>query len=206
MSERLPCSTTCPAYMTTTRSATSAMTPRSWVMSRTPTPSSFPQRPYLGQDLGLRRHVEGGGGLVGDEDFGRTRKRHGDHDTLAHPAGELVRVRPGPVFRPGYADPVQEVDGPVHCRSSALVLVRPYLLDDLVADPLHRVERRHRVLEDHGYPAAADALELTFRRRHEVKVAEHGTARKTGIGATGEAHERHSCNRLAGTGLADDPE
>ena len=37
-------STTCPAYMTATRSAVSATTPRSWVMSRTAMPSSACRR------------------------------------------------------------------------------------------------------------------------------------------------------------------
>ena len=45
------------------------------------------------QDLGLDRHVERGGGLVGDQDVGAVGQRHGDHHPLALAAGELVRDR-----------------------------------------------------------------------------------------------------------------
>jgi hypothetical protein len=44
------------------------------------------------QDLRLHRHVEGGGGLVGDEEIGLVGKRHGDHHALALAAGELMRI------------------------------------------------------------------------------------------------------------------
>ena len=47
-----------------------------------------------GDDLLLDRHVEGGRRLVGDEHLGAQGQRHGDDDTLAHPAGELVGIRP----------------------------------------------------------------------------------------------------------------
>ena len=44
------------------------------------------------QDLGLDGHVQGGGGLVGDQELRVVAESHGDHDTLAHTAGQLVRV------------------------------------------------------------------------------------------------------------------
>src|SRR5687767_10387469 len=44
------------------------------------------------QDLGLDRHVERRGRLVGDEEVGITGQRHGDHHALPHAAGELVRI------------------------------------------------------------------------------------------------------------------
>ena len=60
------------------------------------------------EDLGLDGDVEGGGGLVGDEDLGFVGDRHGDHRPLAHPAGVLVRVLVGPRCRVGDADHVQQ--------------------------------------------------------------------------------------------------
>ena len=38
-------------------------------------------------DLRLDGHIEGGGGLVGNEDVRLAGQSHGDHDTLAHAAG-----------------------------------------------------------------------------------------------------------------------
>jgi hypothetical protein len=51
----------------------------------------FERRKQL-QNLRLDRHVERRRGLVGDEELRLTGERHGDHDALAHAAGELVRV------------------------------------------------------------------------------------------------------------------
>jgi hypothetical protein len=43
------------------------------------------------EDLRLDGHVECRGRLVGDEQVRLVGERHGDHDALALPAGELVR-------------------------------------------------------------------------------------------------------------------
>ena len=43
-------------------------------------------------DLRLDRHVERRRRLVGDDQFRRAGERHGDHDALAHAAGELVGI------------------------------------------------------------------------------------------------------------------
>jgi hypothetical protein len=45
------------------------------------------------QDLALHDDVEGGRRLVHDDQLGVERERDGDDHALAHPAGELVRVR-----------------------------------------------------------------------------------------------------------------
>ena len=44
------------------------------------------------EDLRLRRHVERGRRLVGDQDLGVVDQRHRDHHALPHAARELVRV------------------------------------------------------------------------------------------------------------------
>ncbi len=81
-----------PAYMTMTRSARRAMTPRSWVMSAIAMPKSRRSCDQQLQDLRLHRHVERGGRLVGDQQFRAAEQRHGDHHALAHAAGEFVRI------------------------------------------------------------------------------------------------------------------
>ena len=61
------------------------------------------------EDLGLDRHVERGGGLVGDQQDRVAGKCHRDRGTLAHAAGELVRVLPGTPLGVGDADVGQAV-------------------------------------------------------------------------------------------------
>jgi hypothetical protein len=60
------------------------------------------------QDLRLHGHVEGGGGLVGDEEPGTAGQGHGDAHPLAHAAGELVRVLVEALRRLGDADRLEE--------------------------------------------------------------------------------------------------
>ena len=81
-----------------------------------------------------------------------------DHP-LALAAGELVRVgagrvAPGRAGRPGPAARRRAARG---LRRSGRGAVDQHRLGDLVADPHGRVERGHRLLEDHGDVAAADA-------------------------------------------------
>src|SRR3546814_6526191 len=44
------------------------------------------------QDLRLRRHVQRGGRLIGDQQGRLQSQRHRDHDALALAAGELMRI------------------------------------------------------------------------------------------------------------------
>ena len=81
-----------PAYITTTSSAISAITPRSCVMRMIAVPSLRAQRAHQLQDLRLDGDVERGGGLVGDQEPRVAGQRHRDHHALAHAARELVRI------------------------------------------------------------------------------------------------------------------
>jgi hypothetical protein len=95
-----PLSTTRPRYITTTRSHISATTPRSWVMSMIAMPARL-EVAHQVEDLRLGGHVQRGGRLVGDEQAGMARERHGDHGALAHAAAELERIGVYATFRGG---------------------------------------------------------------------------------------------------------
>jgi hypothetical protein len=55
------------------------------------------------EDLAAQRDVERGGGLVGQQQRGLARQRHGDHGALTLAAAELVRKAVGPSLRLGDA-------------------------------------------------------------------------------------------------------
>ena len=117
---------TAPAYMTCTLSATSATTPRSWVMRITAVPNSCCRRLDDRQDLGLHGDVERGGRLVGDQQLGVERHGHRDHGPLPHAAGELVRVVVHPAVRLRDADQLEQLDrpGPGLLLGHGLVVLR----------------------------------------------------------------------------------
>ena len=62
------------------------------------------------QDLRLRRHVERGRRLVGDQDLRVVDERHRDHHALAHAARELVRVVVDALVGARDLDLLQELD------------------------------------------------------------------------------------------------
>ena len=75
-------------------------------------------------------------------------------------------------------------------------------LSHLVADRHQRVEKGHRVLEDHGDGAAAIAHHLPLRKRQQILAVE--------LDPTGqpshpvESHQRAGRHRFPGPGLADE--
>jgi hypothetical protein len=85
-----------------------------------------------------------------------------------------------------------------------LRVVGPDLLDDLPPDPVHGVQRAHRILEDHRDLAAANPAEVRGRRGHQLAAIELGAALDPGIGAAGQAHQRQPGDGLPRAGFADD--
>ena len=62
------------------------------------------------EDLGLDRHVERRGGLVGDQHRRVAGEREGDHHALAHAARELERIVVHPLARARDPDLLQQLD------------------------------------------------------------------------------------------------
>ncbi len=195
-----------PAYITLTWSATSAITPRSWVIRITAIPSCVLEPLDQGQDLGLDRDVERRGGLVGDQELRVVDQRHRDHRPLAHPAGELVRVLVHAALRIGDPDQPQQLDRPPPGRLLGDVLVSEDRLEDLLADLVERVERGQGVLEDHRDLVAAHAAQLLGVELVQVLALEHDAAGDLGVRRPGQAEDGHVGDALAAARLADDAE
>ncbi len=84
-------------------------------------------------------------------------------------------------------------------------LVQEQGLADLPADRHHRIERGHRLLEDHGDLLAADQAHGGSVEPHEVHAVEaHRTAHDPARRIGDEAHERERRHALAAAGFADD--
>ena len=100
------------------------------------------------KDLRLDCHIERRGGLVGDQKFRPIGERHGDHDPLALPAGELVGIRVQTVL--GVADTHfgEQLDNPRAYGIAAQTLVQFDALTQLLFQRVQRVKRRHGLLED----------------------------------------------------------
>jgi hypothetical protein len=162
------------------------------------------QIPDEPQDLSLDRHVEGGRGLVGDEDLRLAGERQRDHRPLPHPARELMRILVGPPFGIRHAHQVEGFDRPPAGRPTGDLAMLHDALGDLFADGHHGIERGERFLEDHADPIAAPILQLRPRQIPQVgSLEQDGSAldrRRRGL----ESQQRQGRHRLAAAGFSDD--
>ncbi|CAB4633290.1 unannotated protein [freshwater metagenome] len=136
------------------------------------------------ENFRLNRHVESRRRLVGDEYLGVTRNRLGNHRTLALATGQLVRVRIESFERIGQFDEPEQFNGACLCRGSRefreMHLER---FDDLKPDRVHRVHRRHRLLEnDRDFTPTNGANPFGCRRERVFSAKENSSRCSTVCG------------------------
>ena len=168
------------------------------------------QLPEQLEDGMLDGDVEGGGGLVGNQDVGVAGQRHGDHDALFLAAADFVGIAAEDAFGPWQLHLVEEVEGAPACCVEVMLAMGTHHLDHLGAAPLHRVEAGHGLLEDHRDVAAADVAEALFVEVEQVDGMvlageEGGAAADGGIGGE-QPHQRQRADGFAAARLADDAE
>ena len=161
------------------------------------------------QYLRLDGHVQGRGRLIGDDDPGAARQGHGDHDALAHTAGQLVGEVLIHALAVGDAHHLQQLDGALLdlLLGAALVVVEGDDLVQLVADAEHRVQGGHGLLENHGDRVAPQVLHDLIRRfRHVVgliaQVQAYLALHHLALRPLQQLHQRQAGNGLTAAGLA----
>ena len=93
---------------------------------------------------------------------------------------------------------------------AVLALVQAHRLRDLLAHREHRVERGHRLLEDHRDLGAADRAHRRAVRLHEIEAGAVGAGEldpapgDAAAAVLDQAHDRQRGHRFAGARLADD--
>ena len=153
------------------------------------------------QDLALDGGVQGGGGLVGQQQFGAAGQSHGDHHPLAHAAGKLVGIVVIAAVRRGNAHIREEAFrlaagfGPAHAQ------VQAQGLGHLFAHAQHGIERGHGLLKDHAHATAPDTAQLFFRQTEQVFAAQQRPAAEHG-GFRREAQHGAGREAFAAAGLA----
>ncbi len=159
------------------------------------------------ENLCLDRHIQSGCRLVGDKQRWVAGKRHGDHHTLAHTAGELVRVVAHTLARIGDAYHVERRHGDLERLLLRLPLVPEDHLHHLVADFEDRVQRGHRLLEDHADLVAPQLAHLRQRELQQIGAVELDRARDDLAGRIGnQPHDRKRGHRFTGARFPHDAE
>src|SRR5256886_15944337 len=116
-----------------------------------------------------------------------------------------MRVVAHPVLRGGDAHALQHRDDPVACLLPGETVVGGHRLFDLETHTEHRVQRGHRVLEDHRDLVAAKLPDLLVRHLHDVLFAVQDLSTGDLPGFRNQPQEGKRRHRLAGAGLAHDP-
>ena len=149
------------------------------------------------EDLRLHRHVECGGRLVTDQQFGLHGKRPRDCDALALAAGKLVRITVDRIRR--QADLGKQREHRLAGVAVAMVdAERRDALGDDLADAQARVERSERVLEHHLHVPAHGAQPLPLET-DQFAATEADAARRR----HDQLEQRLADGRLAAARFAD---
>ena len=142
----------------------------SWVTKIIEEPISLLHLADHAQHILLHHDVEGGGRLVGDDEFrpadGGERNRH----ALAHPARELVRI--GVEHRGLQAEPLEMRLDPAEELGLGARHVAEGEVDEGVTHPAHRVEHVHRALHHVAQMLPADAGQGFLAQLEDVAVEE----------------------------------
>ncbi len=158
------------------------------------------------KDLRLRRDVECRGWFVRDQDRRLERECHCDHGALTLATRQLMRIAADDPLRIAHADLFEEgaqAGVPLSWRE---LVVRLERFHDLVADPDHRIERRHRLLKDHRDTSPAQRPPFCCREVQQIASLKVNGPRNRANGLGQQAHHGSGADRFAGAGFTDDAE
>ncbi|ABA48402.1 hypothetical protein BURPS1710b_2632 [Burkholderia pseudomallei 1710b] len=153
-------------------------------------------------DLRADRHVERGGRLVGEQQARPACERHRDHRALPLAARQLVRIAVDALVRPVDPGAREQRDRPRARVALRYAIVQLDRLADLLADREERIERGHRLLEDHRDVRAAQRAHLALALVGERLAREADRAAHVGVAQ--QAQDRQRGDALAGARFADE--
>ncbi len=157
------------------------------------------------EKLELRGGVKRRRGFVGDDDLGIAGDGHGDHDPLAHPTAELVRVVIYALLCVRDAHHPEQLDASLPSGLALRAQVQLHHLPQLQPNGQGRIQRCHGLLEDHGDLAAPHRphLPAVGRVLQQLLAFEERTPTRdpSGRGAD-ELHDRELAHGLAAAALA----
>lgn len=138
--------------------------------------------------LPLRHHVQSCGWFVGNQDLRTANQRQRNHRALLHASGKLMRI----LHKPGFcdADALKQILRALNRFLARYILMLLQGIDNLIADLLHRVERRHRILENNRDFLPADFADFIIRRRHKIRSIQEDLAFGNFAVAREQPHQR----------------
>src|SRR3954452_14854254 len=117
-----------------------------------------------------------------------------------------MRVVVGTPSRLRYPDLLEQLDRTRLRLFARAPEVRLEGLANLPPYGQHRVQRRHRILEDHRDLAPSDRAQLAIAQPDQVTAVEDRAPRRHAPGSRQQAEDRERGHALTAAGLADDAE
>ena len=158
------------------------------------------------ENLGLNSHIQSSGRLIGNQQVRFINERHGNHNALQLTAGKLVRILFHAALGFFDAHTFQQCQCLLSCFFFAeLFIVHTCRFNQLRTDTHKRIERGHRLLENHADAVAAQITQgflICIQNGNAVKSNARIFA-ITGKFLRQQAHNGHGGYGLARSGLAD---
>ena len=132
------------------------------------------------QDLALDGDVQRCGRFIGNQQIRPAGQRHRYRDALALTTGKLVGVGAGPACRIRDTHPLQQLDRLPQRRPRRGTSVQHQRFGHLVSDGVHRVQRRHRLLEDHADAVATQLAQGSVGQADQFLAVKADAARSLG--------------------------
>ena len=156
------------------------------------------------QDLALNGDIKGGGRLIGNQQLWPAGQGHGNHDPLPLAAGELMRVGVHPVFRFPDAAAAEQPQPLVPCLVPGHLAMQKQWFQQLVTDGIHRIERGHGLLKDHGNIIAPDMAYLVHGELENVAAVKlDPAADRDAAGLFKKTEDGHGGYGFARAGFSD---
>ena len=143
----------------------------------------FLQARHQRQNLRLNRHIQRGGGFVGNQHARLADHGHGNHHALAHAARELVRVLVQALACRGHFNLLQRAQRLRTGCSGVQAQVQAHRLGDLLAHRQHRVQAGHGFLKNHGDLVAAQLAHVLVAHLQHVVLLTLGIGQQSLAGA-----------------------
>ena len=128
------------------------------------------------QNLCLNRNVQSGRRLICDQDRRLHNESHSNHNTLAHTAGELMRILLHTALRIIDTDHLEHLDGIGLSLFLGLIRMDTDCFRNLISYRVDRIQRCHRILEDHRTVLSAEFLHLLLAIVRDVLTLEQDLA------------------------------
>ena len=120
------------------------------------------QLAHLIQNLCLNRYIQRSRRLICDQQLRITYQSHCNHDTLTHTTGKLVRIAFHDFFRSRNTNQFYHFQSFCSCFFFCCICMEKNTFHDLMSDFEYRIQRSHRLLEDHCNIFSVDMLHFAL--------------------------------------------